>query len=96
VYLSASVVPLPMSVTIILHCSSLNFVPYVRRGVISPRRFSRMGENRTTNRLLVRNPEGKRPLRKPRRRRVDNINMGLEGMGWGCVDYIGLARNRDR
>jgi hypothetical protein len=34
-------------------------------------------------RILVRKPEGKRPLRRPRRRRVDNIKMDLGGeIGW--------------
>jgi hypothetical protein len=37
----------------------------------------RMGENRNAYRLLVRNPEGKRPLARPRRRWVDNITMDL-------------------
>jgi hypothetical protein len=41
-------------------------------------------------------PEGKRLLRKPRRRRVDNIRMDLVEMGWGNVDWIGLAQDRDR
>jgi hypothetical protein len=40
-----------------------------------------MGEKRTTYKLLVRKPEGKRPLGKPRDRWVDNIKMGLVEMG---------------
>jgi hypothetical protein len=39
-------------------------------------------------------PEGKRPLGTPRRRWVDNIRMGLEEVGWGDVDWIGLAQDR--
>jgi hypothetical protein len=39
-------------------------------------------------------PEGKRPLGRPRRRRVDNIRMDLEEVGWGGVDWIGLAQGR--
>jgi hypothetical protein len=35
------------------------------------------GEKRNTYRLLVGKPEGKRPLGRPRRRRVDNIRMDL-------------------
>jgi hypothetical protein len=35
------------------------------------------------------------PLERPRRRRVDNIKMDLE-MGWGDVDWIGLAQDRGR
>jgi hypothetical protein len=44
-----------------------------------------MGEKRTY-RLLVGNPEGKRPLGRPRRRWVDNIRMNLGEVGWGDVE----------
>jgi hypothetical protein len=37
-------------------------------------------------RLLMRKPEGKRPLGRPRRRWVNNIRMGLGEVGWGDVD----------
>jgi hypothetical protein len=37
----------------------------------------RRGENRNAYRILVANPEGKRPLGRPRRRWVDNIKMDL-------------------
>jgi hypothetical protein len=55
-----------------------------------------MGENRNTYRLLVRKPEGKRPLGGPRRMWVDNIRMDLGEVGCGDVDWIGLARDRNR
>jgi hypothetical protein len=42
---------------------------------------TRMGEKRNMYRLLVRKPEGKRPLRRPRRRWVDNIRMDLGKVG---------------
>jgi hypothetical protein len=35
-------------------------------------------------------PEGKRPLGRPKRW-LDNIRMNLVGVGWGNVDWIGLA-----
>jgi hypothetical protein len=38
----------------------------------------------------------KRPLRKPRRRWINNIRMDLVGVGWGDVDWIGLAQDRNR
>jgi hypothetical protein len=41
-------------------------------------------------------PEGKRPLARPRRRWVDNIRMDLGELGWGVVDWIGLAKDRNR
>ena len=45
---------------------------------------------------VVGKPEGKRPLGRPRRRWVDNIRMDLQEVGCGCVDWIGLAQDRDR
>jgi hypothetical protein len=56
---------------------------------------ARMGEKRNAYRLLVGKPEGKRPLGRPRRRRVDNIKRDLGGVGWGDVDWIGLAQDRN-
>jgi hypothetical protein len=50
-----------------------------------------MGEKRNAYRLLVGKPEGKRPLGRPRRSWVDNIKMDLLEIGWGGVDWIGLA-----
>jgi hypothetical protein len=41
-------------------------------------------------------PEGKRLLGRPRYRWVDNIRMDLVEVGWGDVDWIGLAQDRNR
>jgi hypothetical protein len=41
-------------------------------------------------------PEGKRPLGRPRHRWVDNIKMDLRETGWGGMDLIGLAQDRDQ
>jgi hypothetical protein len=57
---------------------------------------ARMGEKRNAFRLLVGKPEGKRPEGRPRRRWVDNIRMDLGEMGWGDVDWIGLAKDSNR
>ena len=46
-------------------------------------------------RVLLGKREGKRPLGRPRRRRVDNIRMGLQEVGCGYMDWIGLAQDRD-
>jgi hypothetical protein len=56
----------------------------------------RKGEKRNAYSLLVGMPEGKRPQGRPRRRWVDNIKMDLGEVGWGDVDWIGLAQDRDR
>jgi hypothetical protein len=56
----------------------------------------RMGEKRNAYRLLVGKPEGKRPLGRPRHRLVDNIRMDLGEVGWGDVDWIGVAKDRNR
>jgi predicted small integral membrane protein len=47
-------------------------------------------------RLLVGKPEGRRPLGRPRRRRLDNIRIDLGELGWGDVAWIGLAQDKDR
>jgi hypothetical protein len=54
------------------------------------------GEKRNTYRLLVGKPKVMRPLGRPRRRWVVNIMMDLEEVGWGDVDWIGLAKDRNR
>jgi hypothetical protein len=43
----------------------------------------------------VGNPEGKRPLGRPRRRWVDNIKIDLREIGWDRGDWINLAQDRD-
>jgi hypothetical protein len=54
-----------------------------------------MGEERGVHRVLVGNPEGKRPLGRPRRRWEDKIKMDLQEVGGG-VDWMELAQDRDR
>jgi hypothetical protein len=53
-------------------------------------------EGRGVYRVLVGKSEGKRPLGRPRRRWEENIRMNLQEVGCGCVDWIGLAQDRDR
>jgi hypothetical protein len=45
---------------------------------------------------LAGKPEGKRPLRRLRRRRVDNIKTDLTEIGWDGMDWIDLTQNRDQ
>jgi hypothetical protein len=53
-----------------------------------------MGEKRNVYRLLVRKPEGKRPLGRSRLRWVDSIRMDLLEIGLSVVELIGLAQDR--
>jgi hypothetical protein len=48
------------------------------------------------DRVLVGKSEGKRPLGRPRRRWEDNIKMDLLEVGRGGMDWIYLAKERDR
>jgi hypothetical protein len=40
------------------------------------------------------NPEGRRPLGRPRRRWVVNIKIGFREIGWDGMDWIDLAQDR--
>jgi hypothetical protein len=53
------------------------------------RACSTNGEQRNAYRILVGNPERKRPLGRPRRRWVDNIKMDLREIGWDGMGWIG-------
>jgi len=55
-----------------------------------------MGKEMRVYRVLVGKPEGRRPLRRPRSRWVENIRMDLQEVGFGYMDWIGLAQDRDR
>jgi hypothetical protein len=44
----------------------------------------------------VKKPEGKTLLGRPIHRLVDNIKMDIGEKGWGDVDWIGLAQDRNR
>jgi hypothetical protein len=54
-----------------------------------------MGEERGVYRILVDKPEGKRPLRRPRHRRKDNIKLDIQDVGCGGTDWIKLTKDRD-
>ena len=57
---------------------------------------ARMRERRGVYRVLVGNPEGKRPIGRPRRRWVDNIKVDLQEVECEVMDWIELAWYRDR
>jgi hypothetical protein len=46
--------------------------------------------------ILVRNPEGKRPLGIPRCARKDNTRMGIKEIKWKGVDWVHLILDRDQ
>ena len=86
-----------------LHNEELNDLyssPNVVR-VIKSRRMrwvghvARMGEERGVYKFLVGKQEGRRPLGRPRLRWVDNIRLDLQEVGFGYMDWIGLAQDRD-
>jgi hypothetical protein len=54
-----------------------------------------MGEKRNAYRILVENPDGKRPLGRSPRSWADNIKMDLREIGWDGMDWIDLGRDRD-
>jgi len=57
---------------------------------------ARMGQEMGVYRVLLGKPERRIPLGRPRGRWVDNIRMDLQEVGCGCIDWIGLAQDRER
>jgi hypothetical protein len=53
-----------------------------------------MGEMRNFYKILVRKPEGKKPLERPRHTWKDNIQMDLKKIGCESADWIHVAQNR--
>jgi hypothetical protein len=56
---------------------------------------TRMVKKRNAYRILVANPEGKRPLGRPKPRWEDNIQMNFRETGGGGMAYTNLAQDRD-
>ena len=79
-----------------LYCSSNICVVIKSRRMIWAGHAARMGARKGVYRVLVRKPEGKKPLGRPRRRWEDNIKMDVQEMGCGGMDWIELAQDRDR
>jgi hypothetical protein len=53
------------------------------------------GEERRVYKVLMGKTEGKRPLGRPKRRWEDGIRIYLREIGWGSVEWIHLAQDRD-
>jgi len=56
---------------------------------------TRIGERRVAHGILVGRPEERRPLRISRHRWKDNIKLDLQEVGWGGMNWIDLAQDRD-
>jgi hypothetical protein len=54
------------------------------------------GEMRNVWSIFIGKSEGKRPLGRPICRWEDNIEIDLEEVGWGIMDWVHLAQDRDR
>jgi hypothetical protein len=55
-----------------------------------------MGEGRGVYRVLLEKPEGNSPLGRPRPRWEHNIKVAIQEVGCGGMDWIELAKDRDR
>jgi hypothetical protein len=78
-------------------CSSPSVIRIIKsRRVRWAVHVARIEEKRNAYRLFVGKPEGTGSLGRPRRKWVDNIRMDLGEVGWGDVDWIGLAKDRNR
>jgi hypothetical protein len=73
---------------------SINFLK--SRRMRRARHVARMKAKMNAYRILVGNPERKRPLGRPRRRWMNNIKMDLREIGWDGRNWIDLAQDRDQ
>jgi hypothetical protein len=75
-----------LSIIIMIKARRMRWAGYVARMMAKRRAYM----------LLVGKPEEKRPLRRPRRRWVDNIRIDLREIGWDGMDWIDLSEDRDQ
>jgi hypothetical protein len=54
------------------------------------------GKKRNAYRILMGEPEGKRPFENPRRRCVYNTKMDLKEIGWDGMDCTELTQDKDQ
>jgi hypothetical protein len=62
----------------------------------TPPKKKRTKETRNAYRILVGKPEGRRPLERQRRRWADNSKMVPRKIGWGGMEWIDLAQDRNQ
>jgi hypothetical protein len=79
-----------------LYCSPIIVRVIKLRRMRWVRHIACVGEGKGLYGVLVGKPEGKRRLGRTRRRWQDNIQMALQKVGCGGIDWIELAQNRDR
>ena len=58
--------------------------------------MARMEEGRGVHKILVGKPDGKRPFGRPRHRLEDNTKMDIQKVGYGRMNWIELAHDKDR
>jgi hypothetical protein len=76
--------------------ASPNIIMVLKSRRIWARHVARMGRQEMHTKFLLEKPEGKRPFRRSRQRRDDDIRMDLREVGWEGVDWMHLAQNRDQ
>ena len=79
-----------------LYCLPNNFRVIKSRRMRWECHIACMGERRGAYRVLVKNPEGKRPLGRPRLRWEDNIKIDLQEVGCEAIEWFKLAQDRNR
>jgi hypothetical protein len=72
--------------------SSPSIVRMIKRRMRWAWHIARMGRRR----MYIGKPGEKRPVGRPRRRWVDNIKINIREIGWGCMDWVDLAQDRDQ
>jgi hypothetical protein len=75
-------------------CSSRNIIQAFKSRMRWAGQGARMRARKDVYRVLVGKHEGKSPLRRAGRRWKDNINMDLQEVGWGGMDWINLAQDK--
>jgi hypothetical protein len=60
------------------------------------RACSTNGEKKNAYRILAVKPVGQRPLGRTRHKWIDNIKMDLIEIGFGGIDWIDLAQDKDQ